>query len=107
MFVNDKIGSFEKLSDWLTDKPNYNLSSKEKTKIKIQKNMIPESNNSKPVEKKPVPELNKNNQKPKIDLMEKNGVVTGLKITCVCGEIININFEYDKQSGLSYIKKNL
>lgn len=68
--------------------------------------MIPESQNSIPVEKKLVPKLNENKQEPQIILKEKNGVVTGLEITCVCGEIININFEYDKQNGLYYIKKN-
>ena len=68
--------------------------------------MMPDPKNSIPIENKSISELNEKKQKPQIVLKESNGVVTGLEITCVCGEIININFEYDKQTGISYIKKN-
>jgi len=64
-----------------------------------QKNSIHVENKSKTGPKK-------NEQKPQIVLKETNGVVTGIEITCVCGEIINVSFEYDKQTGISYIKKS-
>ena len=106
MSVKEKNSSFENFSDWLKHGPNHHNSSKELSKNEKQKNIMSDQKNSTHVGKKAISEFNKKEQKPQIVLKETNGVVTGLEITCVCGEIITVNFEYDKQVGISYLKKN-
>jgi len=104
--VKNKNKSFKNFSDWLKLESSHHISTKGISKILKQKDIMSGSKNSIHEQKNSISELNKKEHKPQIVLKESDGIVTGLEITCVCGETINIDFEYDKKSGISYLKNN-
>jgi len=104
--VKNKNKSFKNFSDWLKLETSHQISAKGLSKILKRKDIMSGQKNSIHEPKNTISELNKNEHKPQIVLKESDGIVTGLEITCVCGETINVDFEYDKKSGISYLKNS-
>ncbi|HPG37989.1 MAG TPA: hypothetical protein PLP19_06705 [bacterium] len=95
---------FENFSDWLKHDDLPHISSKGLSKVIKQNQIAVDPKNTRP-DKTGTETMNSTfSHQPHIELDEKDGIVTGLKITCVCGELIHVHFEYDPESGETFVK---
>ncbi len=100
----DRNTGFENFSDWLKNNNQPLISSKGLSKVIKQSQLKIETENPLPETHNDSHDQNLNTSKPQIDLEEKDGIVIGLKITCICGELIHVKFNYDPDSGETVIQ---
>jgi hypothetical protein len=103
LMKKEKSNSFENFSDWLKHDDQPHISSKGLSKVIKQKQVLIDSQNSLSANKSVGNDHNSSKKKPQVTIEESDGIVTGLKITCVCGELIHVHFDYDPETGETFL----
>jgi hypothetical protein len=99
----EKSNSFENFSDWLKHDDQPHITSKGLSRVIKQKQVQIDSQNALEAKNKTGNDYNSSKHKPQITVDESDGIVTGLTITCVCGELIHVHFDYDPETGETFL----
>ncbi len=104
---NDKV-SFQDLTDWLNQNSNGNDFSKSGNKI-VKKDDISASSkkngNTPPITTFQGNHMSHGDAQPEIELVKDGDSVSAIKITCVCGQVINIDLDYHQDTQSLVIDK--
>ena len=94
---NDKNMKFEEYQRWIKLHDDQRMHAKSPGKI-IKKDRVDLNLNTKEHFLTAKSEkIEHQTKSPQIEYLEKEGILTGVEITCTCGQVIHIDFTFDEQ----------